>query len=451
MSLIDPHKLVPNPANAIFDDLPADIYEALKADIAHRGLLNPILVTSNFTVIAGHHRLRAALELGLEQVSVDIQDVDPEEAEDRLIADNVLRRQLSLGEQARLIRRLKERAGVKRGNNQFLGGASAIMAEAPELAQASERKQRRLDHANDLIPPLFAMFSAKTLSMTAADALAGLSHEEQQALFDTLGAAGVASVKAADVQAAKRESQPSHTESEIRAILNRVKDLQSQKDALESQLASQVDPGDLQDQLDALAAERDALQEQVSRLQNAPPTITERVIEKMVPTPDPELARRIDELQKRVADAQRQALAAEQKRDETKSHYLARLKDTDAASQELADQLQKAQAALKAVGQSRNAEDIAAVHGGTLLFQVRQAAAPLLSAWPKLVPLSIHCRLPDIDASAEIQGIAEQLSGIVEALHRVLADNAAEPTTVIEAVARDATDALPPEKEGETS
>ena len=113
MSLIDPHKLHPNPGNTIFDPLPAEVYEALKADIAQRGLLNPILCTVDYTVIAGHHRLKAALELGLDQVPVDIQDVGAAEAEDRLIADNVLRRQLSPGEQSRLIRRLKERAGVR--------------------------------------------------------------------------------------------------------------------------------------------------------------------------------------------------------------------------------------------------------------------------------------------------------------------------------------------------
>ena len=73
-SFINPQKLRPNPANTIFDPLPADVYAALKADIAARGLLNPILATSDFTVIAGHHRLQAALELGMDTVPVEVQD-----------------------------------------------------------------------------------------------------------------------------------------------------------------------------------------------------------------------------------------------------------------------------------------------------------------------------------------------------------------------------------------
>ncbi len=64
MSTIDPQKLHPNPANTIFDPLPEDIYQAFKDDIAQRGLLNPILVTPDFMIIAGHHRLKAAVELG---------------------------------------------------------------------------------------------------------------------------------------------------------------------------------------------------------------------------------------------------------------------------------------------------------------------------------------------------------------------------------------------------
>ena len=59
------------------------------------------------------HRLKAALELGFESVPIEIQNVDADEAESRMIADNVLRRQLNPMEQARLIKRLKERGGNK--------------------------------------------------------------------------------------------------------------------------------------------------------------------------------------------------------------------------------------------------------------------------------------------------------------------------------------------------
>ena len=140
-SFIDPHKLLPNPTNRIFDPLPDDVYQALQADIAERGLLNPILATSDFIVIAGHHRLKAALALGLDTVPVEIQDVDPPEAESRLIADNVLRRQLNPIEQARLIKRLKEQAGIRNGNR-FTSVKFTEVAKAVGIAPRSLMRGR---------------------------------------------------------------------------------------------------------------------------------------------------------------------------------------------------------------------------------------------------------------------------------------------------------------------
>ena len=151
MSTIDPKKLHPNPANTIFDPLPEDIYQAFKDDIAQRGLLNPILVTPDFIIIAGHHRLKAAVELGFESVPIEIQNVDADEAENRKIADNVLRRQLNPMEQARLIKRLKERVGIKPGNPHGVNSvkfteltpAAGLKPESPEdshlLALFAER------------------------------------------------------------------------------------------------------------------------------------------------------------------------------------------------------------------------------------------------------------------------------------------------------------------------
>lgn len=153
-SFIDPHKLTPNPANTIFDPLPDDVYQALQADIAERGLLNPILATSDFIVIAGHHRLKAALALGLETVPVEIQDVDSQEAESRLIADNVLRRQLNPMEQARLIKRLKEQYGVRPGPKSKRQGTSNTEIISEIALDMTDRQMRNLDKLNDLIPEL---------------------------------------------------------------------------------------------------------------------------------------------------------------------------------------------------------------------------------------------------------------------------------------------------------
>ena len=289
-SFIDPHKLTPNPANTIFDPLPDDVYQALKADISERGLLNPILATSDFTVIAGHHRLQAALELGLETIPVEIQDVSPQEAESRLIADNVLRRQLSLGEQARLIRRLKEEAGIKPGKRTDRTGhpTSAIIAEVPGLSQISDRKQYMLDHANDLIPPLFALFNEKRLPITVADSLAGWSVDQQQALYDAIGDS-VTTLKVTDIQAAKKIPDTSALEAQMAALAAERDELQGRLEDWTAQTA--VPPTDdeseasalvesLTQQLNAAEATRQEYADELARLKAQGPV--ERIVEKVV-------------------------------------------------------------------------------------------------------------------------------------------------------------------------
>ena len=156
------------------------MYHALKDDIAERGLLNPILCTPDYTVIAGHHRLKAALELGLESVPIDIQNVDNEEAESRLIADNVLRRQLNPMEQARLIHRLKERYGIKKGNNQSVGG-SVKFTHAVQSVGIEPEAAKQLYRLNKLIPLLQALISAGALGTSHGVALAALTSDQQAA------------------------------------------------------------------------------------------------------------------------------------------------------------------------------------------------------------------------------------------------------------------------------
>jgi len=288
MSLIDPHKLRPNAANTIFDPLPEDVYAALKADIAARGLLNPILCTSDYTVIAGHHRLQAALELGLDQVPVDIQDVDASEAEDRLIADNVLRRQLSLMEQARLIKRLKERAGIKRGKN----NSSRKLREELEPLGLSEDQADRLNRLNHLVPPLQALVSDGKLGTSHGVALAALDPEQQQALYEAIGEA-VTQLKLADIQAAKKIPDTSELEASIAA-------LETERERLQAELHHQPQSEAIVALTERLQAAEDAQQAawaEVERLR------AEKPIDRIVQTiaPDPGQARRIQDLEAQLA------------------------------------------------------------------------------------------------------------------------------------------------------
>ena len=52
------------------------------------GFLNPITIDKNNIIITGHTRLKAALQLGMEEVPCVVQDLDEEEAKLARIIDN---------------------------------------------------------------------------------------------------------------------------------------------------------------------------------------------------------------------------------------------------------------------------------------------------------------------------------------------------------------------------
>ncbi len=81
-------------------------YEAFRDDIAARGILVPLEITSKNVVLDGRQRLRAARELDL--ASVPVRLVAPEDQFVHMLKAAVLRRQLSAGQRAAIVVELDE-------------------------------------------------------------------------------------------------------------------------------------------------------------------------------------------------------------------------------------------------------------------------------------------------------------------------------------------------------
>jgi hypothetical protein len=79
----------------------ADQYEAFLADIAERGVLCPLEITREGVVLDGRERIRAATELGIEQLPVRI--VEPADEVEHIILAALQRRQLSASQRAALV------------------------------------------------------------------------------------------------------------------------------------------------------------------------------------------------------------------------------------------------------------------------------------------------------------------------------------------------------------
>ncbi len=88
----------------VVDDL-----EGLKQSIATVGLLNPIIIDRDGTLIAGERRYNACLQLGLTSIPVQFRDDLPRLAREQIELDeNIKRKQLSWEDEARAVLRFYE-------------------------------------------------------------------------------------------------------------------------------------------------------------------------------------------------------------------------------------------------------------------------------------------------------------------------------------------------------
>lgn len=131
-------------ANAfqVMPDLSVEDYEALKADIAERGVLIPVEYDEDGNVLDGHHRLRACAELGIKKWPKIIRKNMSEEGK-RLHARqlNLARRHLDSAQKRELIAaQIKDTPAVS--NRQI---AASLGVSHPTVAAVREGLEERGD------------------------------------------------------------------------------------------------------------------------------------------------------------------------------------------------------------------------------------------------------------------------------------------------------------------
>lgn len=91
---VDPATLTPSKNNT-FSSMTSDRWTAFRNDVAKRGVIVPIVIDHDKkTILAGHNRCRAAIEVGLKLVPVQFltRPLSPDETRRFLVSDNMLRR-----------------------------------------------------------------------------------------------------------------------------------------------------------------------------------------------------------------------------------------------------------------------------------------------------------------------------------------------------------------------
>jgi ParB-like chromosome segregation protein Spo0J len=184
--------LKPHPKNQeYYSDLTGEKYEEIKRSIEIHGIRDPIKVLPDFTIIAGHQRYRIALELEHDKAPVEIMDINEQEAEYLLIADNEERRQSDDDpiKKAKRAEFLKKYWGVKQGKKRqnVVNNNDKNMADVAAAIGEDERTTQRLLKLNNLIPELQSLVSAGKLGTTAAHIIAFLSPENQKLVLEQYG------------------------------------------------------------------------------------------------------------------------------------------------------------------------------------------------------------------------------------------------------------------------
>ena len=124
--------LHPHPRNAeFFDDADPDSFAKLKDSIAELGLLTPLRVSKDYTIISGHQRYRACQELGVEYIQVIVDDEleDENEKTMQLIASNFGRAKNDPEKQAALIVEYEKLMGITHGGARNSSGNNSRLKQ----------------------------------------------------------------------------------------------------------------------------------------------------------------------------------------------------------------------------------------------------------------------------------------------------------------------------------
>lgn len=190
--MIDPRALKVHPRNAeFFDDIEGAEFDRLVESIKDHGVLTPLRVTKDMTIISGHQRVRAAIQAECFSVPVIVDESDDDDdALMKLIETNFGRIKNDPIKQAKWIKEYEELRGVRQGSagNPEPNNSAGVTQDdiAKELGVSRDTLQN-LKKLLKLDPALQALVSdGKINATTGFKILSKLSPEEQQKLIDKL-------------------------------------------------------------------------------------------------------------------------------------------------------------------------------------------------------------------------------------------------------------------------
>src|SRR6516165_10184118 len=265
--------IVLNPADIIVGDrlraLDRESVERLKESISRIGLKTPISVRSSaqgWTLVAGHHRLAACIELGINQIPVVVEMSSELEARLWEIAENLHRAELTALERAEHISqwiKLRGERGAGTSCDQAddkldqvgpvsevipardgRGREGGVRAAARELGisrTGALRAVQRVDRISPAVREVLREIPEIADNGVELDALAALPAEQQAAAVAAVQNGGAPSVRAAIATSAQPTAhETADADNPLDAILEQIRRLgENERESLWDALAGQ--------------------------------------------------------------------------------------------------------------------------------------------------------------------------------------------------------------------
>lgn len=194
MQQLNINELKPHPRNnEFFDDMTGDAWEAFKESIKTSGIIEPIVVAPDMTIISGHQRYKAAKELGIKMIPIRIREdlIDEDKKLKVLLAANFGRSKNDDAKQRKVAVEYVRLCGYKNGENQWgcqVGTPKLSIEEiAKQLGTSKRDLQRALSIERNLTESMKELLDTGVISKTvASDVITSLSKDEQEELIKSM-------------------------------------------------------------------------------------------------------------------------------------------------------------------------------------------------------------------------------------------------------------------------
>lgn len=284
---VDPRVLKVHPRNnEFFDDVDGAEFDRLVESIKDHGVLTPLRVTKDMTLISGHQRTRAAIEAECFSVPVIVDESeDDNDVLMKLIETNFGRMKNDPIKQAKWLDEYLKLRGVRQGSaRQKVDSNNWSQITQSDIAKELGISVSQLNNMKSLLKldPVFqALISEGKISATTGfKVLAKLSPEDQTKLYGKLPTDVKLSDKA--VRAYVEELQQKADEDRQRAVDNTNKameensKLMGENDALKREndaLRKGAAPAEVQEKLKQLENERQDLVNQIAEAEKGKETL----------------------------------------------------------------------------------------------------------------------------------------------------------------------------------